>query len=52
MLVFDLQTLDHKKDFIAHQSAAYVVRYSPDGKFLLTGGKDAHLNVWKSEVMN
>ena len=49
VLVFDLQTLDHKTDFIAHQSAVYVVRYSPDGKFLLTGGKDAHLNIWNVE---
>tara|TARA_B100000767_G_C19764995_1_gene537086 strand:+ start:656 stop:1573 length:918 start_codon:yes stop_codon:yes gene_type:complete len=49
VLVFDLQTLDHKTDFMAHQSAVYVVRYSPDGKFLLTGGKDAHLNIWNVE---
>ena len=47
VLVFDLQTLDLKNDFIAHQSASYVVRFSPDGKFLLTGGKDAHLNIWE-----
>jgi WD40 repeat protein len=47
ILVFDLEILDYKKDFIAHQLAANVVRYSPDGKFLLTGGRDAHLNIWK-----
>jgi WD40 repeat protein len=52
VLIFDLQTLDYKKDFIAHQRAekiigANTVRYSPDGKFLLTGGRDAHLNIWK-----
>jgi len=47
VLVFDLETLNHKKEIIAHQSAVYVVRYSPDGKFLLTGGKDAHLNIWQ-----
>ncbi|MFT4849499.1 MAG: WD40 repeat protein [Sediminicola sp.] len=47
ILVFDLHTLDYKKDFIAHQLAANVVRYSPDGKFLLTGGRDAHLNIWQ-----
>lgn len=23
------------------------MRFSPDGKFLLTGGKDAHLNIWQ-----
>ena len=34
---------------MAHQSAVYVVRYSPDGKFILTGGKDAHLNIWNVE---
>jgi WD40 repeat protein len=52
ILIFDLHTLEHKKDFIAHQLAekvvgANIVRYSPDGKFLLTGGRDAHLNIWK-----
>jgi WD40 repeat protein len=54
ILIFDLRTLEHKKDFIAHQLAekvvgANIVRYSPDGKFLLTGGRDAHLNIWKVE---
>jgi WD40 repeat protein len=47
ILVLDLHTLDHKKDFIAHQLASNVVRYSPDGKLLLTGGRDAHLNIWQ-----
>ena len=49
VLVFDLHTLNHKTDFMAHQSAVYVVRYSPDGAFLLTAGKDAHLNIWDVE---
>lgn len=47
VLVFDLYTLDYKKDFIGHGLASNVVRYSPDGKFLLTGGRDAHLNIWQ-----
>jgi WD40 repeat protein len=52
VLIFDLLTLEYKKDFIAHELAekivgANVVRYSPDGKFLLTGGRDAHLKIWK-----
>jgi WD40 repeat protein len=46
ILIFDLHTLEYKKDFIAHKLASNVVRYSPDGKFLLTGGRDAHLNIW------
>lgn len=49
ILVFDLYTLEVKTDFIAHQLAANVVRYSPDGKFLLTGGRDAHLNIWQTD---
>jgi len=32
ILVLDLHTLNHKKDFIAHDLASNVVRYSPDGK--------------------
>lgn len=49
ILVFDLYTLEVKTDFIAHQLAANIVRYSPDGKFLLTGGRDAHLNIWQTD---
>jgi WD40 repeat protein len=52
VLIFDLFTLEYKNDFIAHELAekivgANIVRYSPDGKFLLTGGRDAHLKIWK-----
>jgi WD40 repeat protein len=54
VLIFDLHTLEYKIDFIAHQLGekiigANIVRYSPDGKFLLTGGRDAHLNIWSVE---
>jgi WD40 repeat protein len=54
VLIFDLFTLEYKNDFIAHQVGekvvgANIVRYSPDGKFLLTGGRDAHLNIWSVE---
>ena len=54
VLIFDLLTLEYKNDFIAHQLGkkivgANIVRYSPDGKFLLTGGRDAHLNIWSVE---
>jgi WD40 repeat protein len=54
VLIFDLHTLEYKKDFVAHQLTekiigANIVRYSPDGKLLLTGGRDAHLNIWSVE---
>ncbi len=48
--VFDLVTLENKNIFNAHQFSANKVRYSPDGKILLTGGKDAHLNKWEMEI--
>jgi WD40 repeat protein len=44
--IFDLKTLELKHEFIAHQQAANCLCYSPDGLYLLSGGKDAHLNVW------
>ena len=30
----------------AHDNSVFCVRYSPDGKYLLSGGRDAHLKVW------
>ncbi len=30
----------------AHQNSVFSVRYSPDALYLLSGGRDAHLNVW------
>lgn len=34
----------------AHANSVFSVRYSPDGKYLLSGGRDAHLNVWDLEA--
>ncbi|MGN6396718.1 MAG: WD40 repeat domain-containing protein [Mucilaginibacter sp.] len=48
ILVYDLFTLQGKYQFPAHQLSANVVRYSPDGKILLTGGRDAYLNAWET----
>ena len=47
--VFDLISQEEKKSFIAHKLSANKVCYSPDGKLLLTGGRDAHLNIWETE---
>lgn len=43
--ILDLSSLEQKHIFEAHSLAANVVRYSPDGSKLLTGGRDAHLNI-------
>ena len=46
--IFDLVTLREKHVFEAHQLSANVVKYSPDGTVLLSGGRDAHLKVWST----
>jgi WD40 repeat protein len=48
IFILDLFTLQLKYGFIAHQLSANIVRYAPDGKFLLSGGRDAHLNIWET----
>jgi WD40 repeat protein len=47
--IFDLITLESKNIFSAHRFSANSLCYSPDGKILLTGGKDAHLNIWQTQ---
>ena len=44
--IFDLNTFTLKKRFLAHANSVFTVAYSPDGKHLVTGGRDAHLKVW------
>ncbi len=45
--IFDMHTQTEKLKFAAHQFSANAVLFHPDGKHLLSGGKDAHLKVWK-----
>ena len=45
--IFDKKTLQEKKNFIGHQLSSNIVRFSPDGKFLLTGGRGVNLNIWQ-----
>ena len=46
--VFELPSLEKKKRWLAHQQKFSVnaVRYSPDGNLLLSGSRDAHLNIF------
>ncbi|HVW13895.1 MAG TPA: hypothetical protein VHB54_08740 [Mucilaginibacter sp.] len=46
--ILDLFSLHLKHGFIAHRLSANTVRYTPDGKFLLSGGRDAYLNIWET----
>lgn len=33
----------------AHDNSVFAVKYSPDGHYLLSGGRDAHLKIWDTE---
>jgi WD40 repeat protein len=30
----------------AHENSVFTLKYTPDGKYLITGGRDAHLKIW------
>ena len=47
--IFDLTTLEEKKIFVAHTLSANIICYSPDGAIVLTGGRDAYLNIWDAK---
>lgn len=40
----DLQLIHTIKE--AHENSVFSLQYSPDGRYLLSGGRDAHLRVW------
>lgn len=35
-----------KKEWGAHSNSVFTVKYTPDGRYLLSGSRDAHLKVW------
>jgi WD40 repeat protein len=44
----DLDTFELKKTIkTAHTNSVFAVRYTPDGQYLLTGGRDAFLKLWQ-----
>lgn len=47
--IFDLQNLDLQHTIDSHTNSVFAVRYSPDFRYLLTAGRDAHLKVWDVE---
>lgn len=44
--IFDLDTLQLKYNFKAHDNSVFTVRYTPDGNYLMTGSRDARLKAW------
>lgn len=43
-------TLELKYTFEAHVNSVFTVAYSPDGEFLLSGSRDAHLKIWQPDA--
>lgn len=44
--IFSLPLMQETHNWLAHDLAANCVCWSPDGKYLLSGGRDAHLKAW------
>ncbi|CAN5319446.1 hypothetical protein BH09BAC5_BH09BAC5_27270 [soil metagenome] len=44
--IYALPQVEEIHSFTAHTMATNTVAWHPEGKYLLTGGRDAHLNVW------
>lgn len=44
--LFSLDDFELKQEIKAHQNSVFTLRYSPDGKFLLSGSRDARIKVW------
>jgi WD40 repeat protein len=44
--IFDFDGFKLKKTISAHTNSVFSVQYSPDGNFLFTTGRDAHVKIW------
>ena len=44
--IYDFKDWKLLKAIEAHKISVFTVRYSPDGRYLITGSRDAHLKVW------
>ena len=47
--IFDLMTYQLKRTIPAHTNSVFTVAYSPDFRYLITAGRDAHLKIWDVE---
>lgn len=44
--IFDLNGLHLLYEFKAHENSVFSLKFSPDGRYLLSGSRDARLKVW------
>jgi WD40 repeat protein len=47
--VFALETLALKYTLAGHTNSVFTLTYSPDYQYLLSGSRDAHLRIWRTE---
>ncbi len=48
--VLDQSNLELSYELKAHNNSVFVAKYHPSGKYLISGGRDAQLHVWDTEV--
>jgi WD40 repeat protein len=46
--IFNLNNYNIKSVIEAHKNSVFTLCYSPDREYLLSGSRDAHLNIWQS----
>lgn len=44
--IFDPTNMEMIHEIKAHKNSVFALRYSPDGKYLLSGSRDAHIKIW------
>ena len=44
--IFDRKSFSLKRIIQAHANSVFTITYSPDGRYLISAGRDAHLKVW------
>ncbi len=44
--IFDLGSFSLVREINAHKNSVFTLCFSPDGKWLLSGGRDARMNIW------
>jgi len=44
--VFGVDDLELRQTLVSHTNSVFSLQYSPDGKYLLSGSRDAHLKIW------